>query len=100
VELEVVELTAERAVAIGRERMGFAVAVRDGRLVVAKVDPNGPAAEIGLRPGDRFIGAFGRRIRSREALEQVYAVASHERAVPLVIGRRGRAYYVNLELDP
>ena len=100
VELTVAELTAERAVAIGRERMGFAVAARDGRLVVAKVDPNGPAAEIGLRPGDQFIGAFGRRIRSREALDQVYAVASHERAVPLVIGRRGRAYYVNLELDP
>jgi serine protease Do len=100
VQLTVVELTAERAVAIGRERMGLTIAPRDGRLVVADVETGGPAAQLGIRAGDLFIGAFGQRIRSAEALEQVYAAASHERAVPLVIGRRGRAYYVNLELGP
>lgn len=99
IELEVIELTAARAISMGRERMGLEAAVRSGRLEVTGVDPKGPAARVGIRPGDLLIGAFGQRLRGVDGLDQVYAAASHERAVPLVIGRRGRAYYVNLELE-
>jgi len=69
-------------------------------LVLTEVDAESPAAEVGLREGDLLLAAFGQRIRSREAFEQVCAAAHGERSIPLVIGRRGRAYYVSLELAP
>lgn len=93
------ELTASQAAEIGRRRLGLRTAERRGVLVVTQVDPRSPAGERGIRRGDLLIGALGKRLRDRSDFEAVCVVAHDADAVTLVIGRRGRSYYLTLELD-
>ncbi|NJK89276.1 MAG: PDZ domain-containing protein, partial [Myxococcales bacterium] len=98
--VEIVQLTRAQAIELGRERLGFDVVERSSTLRISTLDPRGAAARVGLELGDLFIAAFGQRIQDRRQFEDVLVAASLERNVPLVIGRRGRAYYVSLELEP
>ncbi len=51
--------------------IGVEISVRDGWLVVLSVFPGGPAAEAGLRPGDRFLRIEGRNARDMRIQESV-----------------------------
>lgn len=50
--------------ALGRLRTGIDMAERDGRLIVAGVEPDGPAVASGLRAGDAVIGVNGLAVSS------------------------------------
>ena len=95
--MDVRQLEPRLAVTLGRERLGFGVTEQRGRLRIVAVDPGGPADQAGLRPGDFLLGAFGQRIRTESQFRALCRAVIHEPTIPLVIGRSGRAYYVNLE---
>ena len=94
------ELTRAQAVEIGRRRLGLRTEERQGVLLITRVDPRSMAAQRGIRRGDLLIGALGKRVRKAADFEALCAVAHDAQAVSLVIGRRGRSYYLTLELDP
>lgn len=54
---------ADRARRDGTASPGMTLARRGGDWVVATVDPRGPAAEAGLRPGDRVLDLDGQTLR-------------------------------------
>jgi serine protease Do len=101
VELELVarELSFEQAVRIGQEALGFSVqAPKQGPLVVSRVQKGTHAAELGLAAGDAILSLAGRRLRSLEEFERTCARLRGADSVSLIVGRRGRQYYVTLRL--
>ena len=49
----------------GPERLGVNIAYTDIGFVVRGVEPDGPAARAGLKPGDRLVALDGMKIRQR-----------------------------------
>jgi serine protease Do len=78
---------------------------KGGALVVG-VNPNGPAAEAGLEPGDVIIGYDGKAIVDADALPGLVASTAVGRAVAVYISRHGIIYRAMVsigelqELDP
>ncbi len=99
VQVKVRELTRERALEIGRARLGVAVKLRGKRMVITKVTRGSDAARIGVRRGDSLLAIGGIRMEGPEDFEAVCASIYDAQAVTAVIQRGGRAYYVTLELQ-
>lgn len=59
-------------------------------VLVLRVLPRTPAAELGLRPGDVIVGAAGRRVTDAEDLRQVLRGAGDGRGVEVKWVRKGR----------
>lgn len=100
VDLTVTELQRETAVSIGQRRLGLEVTSKGGYVVVKRVAPKSHAARVGIQPGDLLISAGGRRLAREQDFAELCAAVYDIEAVTVVVGRRGRAYYVHLELDP
>jgi carboxyl-terminal processing protease len=49
---------------VGQSGLGLRIAARGSGLQVASVVPGGPAAERGIRPGDRLLAVDGRALRA------------------------------------
>ena len=96
--LTVDELSMKQALALGKERLGLEVKVRKGGLSITKVQAGSHAARVGIRRGDQLLAMGGRRLRTLSEFEALVASLHDAPAVTVVIGRRGRAYYVTLEL--
>jgi serine protease Do len=93
------ELSMTQAVRIGQEALGFSVsAQKRGPLIVTRVSKGSHAAEVGLIPGDAILSLAGRPIRSLEDFERMCARLRGADSVSLIVGRRGRSYYVTLRL--
>jgi regulator of sigma E protease len=94
--LALVLLTTLSVVASGGYRLGIAYHATSDNVtnVIEEVEPDSPAAHVGLRQGDRVVGVDGRRL-SREDIRSVIA-ASHGRPVTVMVQRDGRP----LELGP
>jgi S1-C subfamily serine protease len=60
----------------------------NGGLLVARVDPNSPAADRGLQPGDVITKVNSVRIRT---LAEAVPIMENARAILLEVERRGRA---------
>lgn len=58
-----------------------------GRLVVAEVTPDGPAARAGIRPQDMLLAIDGHRLGSADELAAVLAGIPAGRAVPASVAR-------------
>jgi serine protease Do len=98
VEVPVEELSLDQARAIGRERLGIEVVAKDNALVINAIDKGSAAAQVGIRRGDLLLGMGGQRLSSLKQLEGLMVQLYDLPAVSVVIGRRGRAYIVTLEL--
>ena len=55
--------------------IGISIDVRDGRIFVDQVSPDGPAAAAGVKPGDIVTSVEGRRVRGRRISASVDALA-------------------------
>jgi serine protease Do len=86
---------------IERGWLGVAVDDRDGGVVIASVDRNGPAARSGIRAGDVVVAVNGDRIETSRGLIRAVAVVTpgnsarvtvrrqgHEIEIPVNVGRR------------
>lgn len=86
---------------IARGWLGVAIEDSAGGVRIASVEPNGPAAHSGLRPGDLVVAIDGERINSSRGLIRAVAAtppggtarltvhrAGHVVDVPVTVGRR------------
>ncbi len=93
------ELSKERALELGRKRIGLTTEATNQGLRVKKVDSKSSAAEIGVRPGDWLVSVAGRAIRTQRDWDEILSQLHDADAVAVVIGRGGRGYYVTLRLN-
>jgi len=85
-------------------RLGLSVepAGRGQGLVVTEVDPSGPAAQRGIRPGDVILDVAGRSVSSlRDVREALGAARADGRRSALIRLRSGEGQrFVAIPLDP
>ena len=67
--------------------VGLQLSKQKGRLIINKVNPNGPAEHAGLVPGDELIGAHDWRLRG---LDHWQALLQGPEQIPVLYARRGR----------
>ena len=69
-------------------------------VVVANVTPESRAAESGLEPGDVIVKVGGDAVKTpAEAASRIHdAEKAKKDAVPLLVTRQGRTYYLALQL--
>jgi len=79
---------------VEKRRLGIEHGVR-----IAKVDPTGDAAAAGIRPGDVMVSLADKPVESPQQLKQMLADLPQGQAVPVLLNRDGRAYFVALRLD-
>ncbi|QJQ94724.1 MULTISPECIES: DegQ family serine endoprotease [Halomonadaceae] len=77
-----------------RERLNIESGVR-----VSELDPEGAAAEAGIRPGDVIVSLDQHSIGSPERLAEVIDSIDSDRAVPVRLYRDGRSLFVALRLS-
>src|SRR3989338_7407333 len=82
----------------GPERLGVNIAYTDIGFVVRGVEPDGPAARAGLKPGDRLVALDGAKIRQRFDWNTVGANLEVGRAHRLEVERGGARLEVELRL--
>jgi serine protease Do len=65
-------------------------------VAITRVDPDSPAAEKGLQPGDVITVAAGKTVSTPEDVKKAVAEAKHEgrKAVLLQVERDGNSHYV------
>jgi serine protease Do len=69
---------------------------RDEGLVVAEVDPSGPAADSGFQPGDVIEQVNGQPISSASALREAVK-ASGDRPALVLVARKGDTFFLTLQ---
>jgi regulator of sigma E protease len=65
--------------------------------IVAKLDPNSPAAKAGLRVNDEVVAVGGEPIYHLQHLME-WAQAHPNRPLPVTVNRAGKTFEINLEL--
>ncbi|MBV8183485.1 MAG: PDZ domain-containing protein, partial [Hyphomicrobiales bacterium] len=65
-------------------------------VAITQVDPDSPAADKGLQPGDVIMNAAGKSVSTPEEVKKAVAEAKREgrKAVLLQIERNGNSEYV------
>lgn len=76
-----------------KRRLGLEHGVR-----IAKVDPTGHAAAAGIRPGDVLVRLGQQPVEGPQQLKEMLTSLPDDRAVPVLLNREGRAYFVALQL--
>jgi serine protease Do len=87
--LAIADLTPESARNLGLEGTRGAL--------VTGIDPDGPAAEAGLRSGDLIIEVDGREIRTAADFREAVAKAAKSQVLRLLVQRGGGAFYTTLK---
>lgn len=72
--------------------IGMTVNEDSGHVVVAQVDPDGPAKQAGVRKGDRIIEVNGVAVKSKLDYARQTLNAQPGQTFPLHVERRGRSY--------
>jgi carboxyl-terminal processing protease len=93
---------AERLRRTGRAGVGLDVAVRGGALIVTEAAAGGPAAEAGIRPGDRLLAVDGESVRGADAASVSERLAGPEQTLVEITLRSpdGRSRTLSLERAP
>ncbi len=96
------EMTPETAPATPRLGMSVEPAGRGEGMVVTEVDPSGPAAQRGIRPGDVILDVAGRSVSSlRDVREALTAARADGRRSALIRLRSGEGQrFVAIPLNP
>jgi serine protease Do len=75
---------------IERGWLGVAVDDRDGGVIIASVDRNGPAARSGIRAGDVVLAINGDKIETSRGLIRAVAVVTPGNSLRVTVRRQGR----------
>ena len=90
-------LVAHGQVAYGK--LGVEVAQRDNEVVVVNVQPNSPATEGGIQPGDVVLSYRGRAIGGPVHLKRMVLESTPGETATLGIRREGQVVAIQVELD-
>lgn len=95
------EVRAFRERRVGQSALGLRIAVQGEALAVVSVTPGGPAAQAGIRLGDRLVAVDGRPIGGRDpALAAALLEGPEGDSVRLTLARAGRQREVTLAREP
>jgi carboxyl-terminal processing protease len=83
------EAAADRLRRVGRAGIGVQVTHSGGNFAVQDVAPDGPAAQSGIRAGDRILAVDGQTTEGAN-LEAVNALLSGPEGSPVTVSLRGR----------
>ncbi len=75
---------------IERGWLGVSVDERDGKVTIASLDRNGPAAKSGIRPGDVVLAINGDKIDSSRGLIRAVAAVTPGNTIRITLRRSGR----------
>ena len=99
VSLVTTEYPLQRASELGRDLLGIDEKEYDqGGMRVTRVDPNGPAGQIGIRPGDVIFQIGDREIKSQKQFYESLIRYRNASSLFMVIGRGRYAYRVSVPL--
>ncbi len=90
-------LVAHGQMAYGK--LGVEVAQRGNEVVVVNVQPNSPATEGGIRPGDVVLSYRGRAVGGPVHLKRMVLESTPGETAMLGIRREGRVVAIQVELD-
>jgi len=88
--------TAQIAGVIAWEWLGLSVKSSSAGIAVAKVRSGGPAAEIGLEPGDLILQVGGEEVSTDDEFARGIMSAFQRGALPLLVQRGRRGYFITL----
>ena len=71
----------------------------EGGVRIREVDPNGTAAQAGIRAGDILVSIDHRAVEGPDQLAELVAELPEDRAVPVRLYRDGRSLFVALRLS-
>ena len=92
------KFTAKVAAEIAWEWLGLSVKPSGSGVTVAKVRTGGPAAEIGLEPGDLILQVGGEEVSNGDELARGIMFAFQRGALPLLVQRGRRGYFITLPI--
>jgi S1-C subfamily serine protease len=72
--------------------------LNDRAIEVVDMEPGGPAAEAGIRPGDRIVAVGGRLLNSIDDLHRLLSGSGADRRLALSVVRAGRELEVHVDL--
>lgn len=99
VSLATTEYPLQRASELGRDVLGIeAKEYSQGGMRVMRVDPDGPAGYIGMRPGDIIFQVGDREIKSEKQFYESLIRYRNASSLFMVIGRGRSAYRVSVPL--
>jgi S1-C subfamily serine protease len=99
VSLMTTEYPLQRASELGRDLLGIeAKEYNQGGMRVTRIDPDGPAAYIGMRPGDIIFQVGDREIKSEKQFYESLIRYRDASSLFMVIGRGRYAYRVSVPL--
>jgi Do/DeqQ family serine protease len=99
VPLVTTEYPVARASELGGDLLGIdAKAFAQGGMRVTRVDPGGPAGQIGIRPGDVIFQIGDREIKSEKQFYESLVRYRNASSLFMVIGRGRYAYRVSVPL--
>lgn len=86
------------AATAGAPWLGAELAETDGRIAIASIVADGPAARAGMQVGDVVTEVDGQPVRSRLDYLRRFAAARPHRALPLTVQRAGATHQLAPEL--
>jgi serine protease Do len=92
------QFTAAVAGTIAWEWLGLAAKSSRAGMAVSKVRTKGPAAEIGLEPGDLILQVGGEEVSTDDGFAHGVMLAFQRGAFPMLVQRGRRGYYVTIPI--
>jgi Do/DeqQ family serine protease len=92
------KFSAAVAETIAWEWLGFSAKASRAGMAISRVRRGGPAAQIGLEPGDVILQVGGEEVASGDELAHGVMLAFQRGAFPMLVKRGQRGYYITLPI--
>ena len=89
----------EKADELAWHLLGLAVTEKETKLIVTKLRPGSPAANIGFRQGDAILGVAGNQVTTLAEFRRKVIDARLNQTILLSVGRGRQLYHVTVPLD-